>query len=336
LHAQGAEFFLDSLRDTPRSSRHDLMGNRKRLSNARLFFPLMGYFAWRLVQKTVRKLYTDKWILMFSMDGKRLAVESLKKLMPPQDRFWADPFVVSREGRSYVFFEDASLETGHGRLSVMAMSGDGQFSRPVTILERPYHLSYPFIFEWQNSLYLIPESAANRTVELYRCVQFPDRWVFQHNLMENLCAYDSTLIEHEGTWWLFATVQERDGASSWDELCLFYADHPLSNVWHPHPMNPVISDVRSARPAGRMYVENGRIYRPSQNSSYRYGYALNINEILELNRFAYRERLVETFVPDWDRSIRGMHSYSSAGHLTVVDAYHRVPRLRSVVQQAGQ
>jgi hypothetical protein len=173
-------------------------------------------------------------------------------------------------------------------------------------------------------------------VELYRCVQFPDKWEFQHNLMEDLRAYDSTLIEHEGTWWLFATVQERDGASSSDELCLFYADHPLSTTWHAHPMNPVISDVRSARPAGRMFVENGRIYRPSQNSSFRYGYALNINEILELNRITYREQLIETFAPNWDRSINGVHSYTRAGHLTVVDAYHRARKLRTVVQRRRQ
>lgn len=336
LRANGPEHFLNNLRDTPRLTRLDLFGNRNRLSSARLFFPIVDYFAWRLVQKAVRKLYTERWILMFSTDGERLVVENLRKLMPPGDRFWADPFAVFREGQCCVFFEDASLETGHGRLSVMTLSGNGQFSPPVTILERPYHLSYPFIFEWQNSLYLIPESADNRTVELYRCIRFPDKWEFQHNLMEDLRAYDSTLIEHEGTWWLFATVQERDGASSWDELCLFYADHPLSTTWHAHPMNPVISDVRSARPAGRMFVENGRIYRPSQNSSFRYGYALNLNEILELNRITYRERLIETFVPDWDRSINGMHSYTRAGHLTVVDAYHRARKLRTVVQRARQ
>jgi hypothetical protein len=330
LRVIGHERFLDNLRNTPRLTRLDVYGNRNQLSIVRLFIPILDYLVWRLVQKSVRKLYTERWILMFSTDREQLVVESLRKLMPPADRFWADPFAIFREGRCCVFFEDASLETGHGRLSVMTMSGDGQFSPPVTVLERPYHLSYPFIFEWKNSLYLIPESADNRTVELYRCTQFPDKWEFQHNLMEDVRVYDSTLFEHEGTWWLFATVQERDGASSWDELCLFYADHPLSTAWHAHPMNPVISDVRLARPAGRMFTENGRIYRPSQNSSFRYGYALNINEVLELNRITYRERLIETFVPDWDRSITCMHTYTRAGHLTVVDAFHRARKLRTV------
>ena len=129
---------------------------------------------------------------------------------------------------------------------------------------------------------MIPESAENRTIELYRFRVFPDDLEFVHILMENVEAYDATLEEYNGLWWMFANVKPHAGASSWDELCLFYSDSPISSTWHPHPLNPVVSDVRCARPAGNLFVQDIYLYRPSQNSSHRYGYGLNINRILDL------------------------------------------------------
>ena len=172
-------------------------------------------------------------------------------------------------------------------------------------------------------MYLIAETAENRTIEVYKCKNFPDDWEFECKLMENVFAYDATLFEHNDMWWLFANIREHECASTWDELCLFSSDDPLSDDWQPHPMNPIVSDVRSARPAGKLFHKDGRIYRPSQNSSFRYGYALNFSEILELTKTTYKERVVECLEPDWDPSILGLHTFSASGELTVVDAIHR-------------
>jgi len=170
---------------------------------------------------------------------------------------------------------------------------------------------------------MIPETAQNRTVEVYKCKNFPNEWELECKLMKNVFAYDATLFEHNDTWWLFANISEHDSASTWDELCLFSSDNPLSDDWQPHPMNPIVSDIRSARPAGKIFRKNGRIYRPSQNSSCRYGYALNFSEILELTKTTYKERVVECLEPDWDPSIIGLHTFSASGELTVIDAIHR-------------
>lgn len=207
----------------------------------------------------------------------------------------------------------------------MSDDGTGRFGPPTPVIQRPYHLSYPFVFDWQGEHYLIPESADNRTIELYRCKRFPDEWEFVHNLMENIQAYDSTLLEHGGRWWLFANTREHAAASSWDELSIFHADHPLSRNWSPHPDNPVTSDVRCARPAGPVFECRGRLIRPSQDSSRRYGYALKFNEIVELNQNSYRETTVERLEPGWNRSIRAVHSFSRAGGLSFIDAICRSP-----------
>ena len=45
---------------------------------------------------------------------------------------------------------------------------------------------------------------------------------------------------------------------------LFYSDDPTSTEWNPHPKNPIISDVRNARPGGHIFEYKNKILRPAQ------------------------------------------------------------------------
>lgn len=141
--------------------------------------------------------------------------------------------------------------------------------------------------------------------------------------MENIEAVDSTLVRHEGKWWLFANVTEYEGASSWDELFLYSSDDLFSTDWTPHPANPIVSDCKSARPAGRLFQQNGTLYRPSQNCSHRYGYGFNLAEVKQLNETSYKEDVVTRVEPNWDKSIVGTHTFSRVNSLHVVDALYR-------------
>ncbi len=291
-------------------------GERTRLIGARV--------RERVRQKYANKLYFDQWFLLYHL-GERGhdSMWRYRRLLPPKDRFWADPHVVYREGRYYLFIEEFLFAEQRGHISVMEMDEQGRHGEPVPILERPYHLSYPFVFEYQGHYYMVPESAENRTVDLYRCVEFPHRWEQCGTLLDGVHAVDATLHPHGGRWWMFVNMVENRGASSCDELFLFHADTPLGNDWTPHPLNPVISDARRARPAGRIFTENGRIYRPSQNCSVRYGYGFNINRILHLDEREYREELVSTATPEWEPGLLATHTYSRAHRLTVIDAQRR-------------
>lgn len=202
----------------------------------------------------------------------------------------------------------------------MIMEGDGTHEEPVTVLERPYHLSYPFVFESKGEYYMVPETMENRTIEAYRCVEFPYKWEFYKTLMYDVDAVDATILYFDQRWWLFTNIREHPGISTADELFLFHSDDPLGNNWTPHPMNPVVSDVRSARPAGRIFEHEGRIYRPSQNSSGGYGRALCLNRIERLTESEYLERQVSWAEPNWDKDIVGLHTFNNEARLTMIDA----------------
>jgi hypothetical protein len=189
------------------------------------------------------------------------------------------------------------------------------------VLERPYHLSYPFIFDFQGELYMLPETASQRTLEIYRCTHFPDEWTLVKTLMTDIYAVDATLLEHQDNWWLFANVKG-PGGSSLDALHLFYAKNPLTEKWMPHPRNPIVRDIRSARPAGRIFMQDGKLIRPSQDSSRRYGYAITFNRILKLSEHEYEEAAENIFAPRGGDML-ATHTFNQAGDMTVLDAVIR-------------
>ena len=324
LHEEGEEIFFARVKE---ENAHPEFYDRRLYkvpTNSEL-----GVLLWKkLLQKCRRKwndaLYFMQWFLLYDIrEGISTSFWRFKHITPPKDRFWADPFIVARDNKYYVFIEEFPYATQKGHISLIVMNKDGSFEPPVRVLEAPYHLSYPFVFEFESNLYLIPESSANRTVELYKCTAFPLKWEFQRNLMNNCEVVDTTLFQWQGRWWMFLNQIQTEGASSWDELFLHYSDSPFSDNWTPHQRNPVVSDARSARPAGRLFVRDGRLYRPSQNCSGRYGYGFNICEITKLTETEYEEKIVSRVEPKWDKNVVSTHTINYEDGLTIIDGQLR-------------
>jgi hypothetical protein len=275
-----------------------------------------------VARRVEKYFFLDQWIILAgkSLSHDLLNWSALRPIVPDMKRYWADPFIIQKENRYYVFIEEKILSTNRGRIVCLTLDETGSLLSEQIVLERPYHLSYPFIFEHRGEMYMMPESAENRTVEIYRCVKFPDQWQYVKNLMTDIYAVDATLLEHENKWWLFANVKEENG-SSLDSLHLFFADDPLADRWMPHPKNPIVRGIDSARPAGRIFFRDGKLIRPSQDSSRRYGFALKFNSIETLNETDYAEKNVSAFFPK--DNFLATHTFNQAGDLTVVDAVIR-------------
>jgi len=275
-----------------------------------LFLKLAGRAAARAFEKLSS---VEQWIVGYRFDG-----EEFKYLIPPADRFWADPFQLKVDGRYYIFFEDYVNSAGRAHISVVEVDRNGIVSGPTDVLKLDCHLSYPFVFEWQGDYYMIPETGERNVVELYRATSFPLKWEPVKVLLEARAPLDTTLIEVDGTWWMFVNIEEEGVAVNWDELHLYFADSPLG-PWKPHARNPVLSDVRLARPAGRLFWLNGALFRPSQDSSLRYGYATVVNKVDEISPSAYRETPVLKVNPDWDNDLLGVHTVNLLDEMTVFD-----------------
>lgn len=287
------------------------------------------WFFSQVLKRLKKTLFRSQWLLM---TGKKSPTSfmptNLKKIYPPRDRLWADPFCIQWQGTTFVFFEELPFKTGRGRISCAPIHSDGSLGEVKPVLECDYHLSYPFLLKQRNDLFMIPESAENSTVGVFHCRRFPDQWEHIGNLFSNVKAWDSTLFHHDGLWWLFSNMTPMDGISDWDQLYLFHSSTFPTDQWTPHPANPILDDVCFSRPAGKLFHQNGTLIRPSQSSAGGYGYGLNFNKIEKLTPNSYKEVVIEQHSgPEVCRSLKGIHTYNTSGDIVILDGL--VTRLKS-------
>ena len=302
---------------------HSANGSPKHPTNATmagLFLKLSSRAASRALEKFSS---FEQWVLAY-----RIYKDDFKYLIPPVDRFWADPFSIKVGEQHYIFFEEYLNSAGRAHISVIEVDQSGIVSGPAEVLKLDCHLSYPFVFEWRGDYYMVPETGDKNQVGLYRSATFPFDWQLEQVLLEAKCPLDATLVEVDGTWWMFVNIQEEGVLVNWDELHLYYADNPRG-PWKPHARNPVISDVRRARPAGRLFWSNDVLHRPGQDSSLRYGYATTISRIDNLTPTEYRETEVAKILPNWDKDVLGVHTLNKSDEITVIDCFMKRRRFRA-------
>lgn len=267
------------------------------------------------------KLFYRRWYVGLrkrrKFEGKRFDSIGFMPIRPPRNRFYADPFFLVQGETTYLFFEDGDCRTETGVIACCQLTHEGTPTRPKVVLERDYHLSYPFVFEHEGAVYMLPETVSNRTIELYKASDFPDRWQLHHVIFEGVEAVDSTIFEHGGKFWLF-TGMAGTGTTPNDELFLFYADSPLG-TWTAHPRNPIVSDVRRARPAGNLFLENGQIIRPGQDCSREYGYAITLSKVETVTETEYKEVELGRIEAGWLRKGLTVHTFNRTREFEALD-----------------
>ena len=270
-------------------------------------------------------LYKDRWFFAIRRrtitTGSYCDTTGYEVLRPPRDRFYADPFLLKWKRQSYLFFEDYRYDKAKGLISCMTLDNCGHPVATTMALERPYHLSFPFVFTWDGEIWMVPETSTNRTIELYRARQFPQDWVREATLMCSLHASDSVMLHYANTWWLFTSIEDEE-TYCYKNLSLFFAQSPLG-PWIAHPLNPVVGDAARARPAGTIFEDNGVLIRPGQDCSHSYGQAIQFNRIETLDETHYQERPVWKTTPDWSPHCFGTHTYNRNDDFEVLDGYTR-------------
>ena len=232
--------------------------------------------------------------------------------------YLADPFVITRNGKYYCFVEDFDHLQQRGAIDVYELAATGGI-RVGTALREDFHLSFPYLFEYQNQLYMCPESSENKDIRVYKCVDFPLQWKLEKVIISKISAADTMIFQKNGKWWMFTNVDLADVGDYRSELCIFSADSPLEECWKPHPLNPVIVDASRARNAGCFFADD-TYFRFSQGQGFDfYGKRVLINQIIELSDTKYVEFCAAVVAPSFFPGIVGTHHLHSNGQLTVFD-----------------
>lgn len=232
-------------------------------------------------------------------------------------RFYADPFGICHQGRTWVFVEEYPFATRKGILSVFEMGPDGPLSAPKPTLECATHLSYPFVFEDDGQYWMVPESSAAKRVELYRSISFPFRWELAQVLIDNVDVSDATIVKHNERYWLFGTIGG-PWLSSWDTLKIWSAER-LSGPWVACGAGPALVDSRYARPAGAFFHRGSELWRPVQDCSTGYGAGLVLARVDHLSVDGFSQTPMARFGPVAQWPGRGFHTLNTCGPLEFVD-----------------
>ena len=261
-----------------------------------------------------------RWALLVArgpLQGQSL--RRMQRLTAPKGTYWADPFLVKRDGETRVLFEDFDLAASRGKISSARLTDKG-FEDIRTAFAPDYHLSYPFPFEHNGELYCMPESYQSGAIEIWKCDEFPGAWHKERELLSGISAVDSTLVQHDGRWWMFTNIDRVGLGDHCDELHIYSTDDPITGEWAPHPANPVVSDAVCSRMGGAIVrLADGRLVRPAQRTGTFYGSGLYFREIEELTPTTYRERCVEEIGPRWIPNAVGLHHCHYSEQVSILD-----------------
>jgi hypothetical protein len=287
--------------------------------------------ATRVVRRKLRaSVFQHQWFLgLRRRTGDRLPQDDpapWRLTFPPRDRSYADPFVVCHAGETFMFLEVLSHAPLRGALAVGRLADDGALTDVAPVLPVAHHTSYPYVFEDGGSLFLIPESSAQRRVDLFTATRFPDGWEHAATLLDDVNAVDASVYRHHGHYWMWVTMAV-PGARLNEETFLYFSDR-LDGGWTPHPRNPVVSDARRARPAGRPFVHDGLLIRPAQNCSGRYGRQVVFNVVEQMDPDRYSERPDGSLGPEWAGCPNlAAHTYTFDGEWEATDGLRTFMRL---------
>lgn len=125
------------------------------------------------------------------------------------ESYWfADPILYEYQGRLWLFVEAYHRQNRRGEIGVFEIV-DGRAQGYRTILTMDCHMSYPYIFEKGDKIYMIPESGNGKSINLYEAVEFPYVWEKRAVLCKDGIFRDSTVYACDGEYYLF-TYQRTD------------------------------------------------------------------------------------------------------------------------------
>lgn len=259
--------------------------------------------------------------------------------MPYSNTYWyADPILVSHNGESFLFLESYDMRTQLGSIAYAKFDASGKLSEPKIVIREDYHMSFPMVFSWNGCLYMIPETCANRSLNLYRCEGDIEKWSLIKSFPVEEELVDTVVTAcYEDYVELLTSAQHKT--------------HKRKNKWQKFRIVREGADFRleadtvfnareeygfADRTAGSLIVEQDKKILPTQESTETdYGVNLYLNDYSagDLIHLPMLKKVTvdNILLPDVPQKQQiGVHSYGLSEKLEVVDMrYFRFsPRVR--------
>ena len=254
------------------------------------------------------------WKIFFleNQNNLKFKLNSKNLIKSHYNEYFADPFIFKFKKQIYIFFESFEKKKNRGNISFININHKHKINK---LLKNNYHFSYPFVFEFKNKIYLSPETAKIKELQIWQCLNFPNKWKIYKKAFQNESIADPTFFKDKNDkLWLFLNKSLDKYNDHNSELYIYEVRNNFTK-FVPHKLNPVIIDCTIARNGGNLFYNKSKLFKPCQiNIHGEYGYGLRLLEIktLSLNKFIYKKKEMYknihhlTYSKDfiaWDKSI---------------------------------
>lgn len=224
----------------------------------------------------------------------------------------ADPFLFEYKGKLHLFYESKGLFTP-GVLMMTSTSDWVNWSKPIVVLKEPFHLSYPWVFEENGKVYMIPETGQDGSIRLYEAT---DETLSSFRLVKKLLEQpkdkeirmgysDSSIHKKDDKYYLMTMLQYSEPVN----VLELYISDKLEGPYFAHPSSPIIKSNKVGRDAGCWIEHQGKLLRVSQDCINRYGDNVHVSEITKLSPTVYEETILKEKILPTD-----IPFYKEGGH----------------------
>lgn len=250
--------------------------------------------------------------------GKGIPFEVIKNT---EEYWFADPLMFSDGGKTWLFVEAFNNKAHKGEIGVFDIV-DGKAQNFQILIQTPTHMSYPFVFKYQDEYYMIPETGAAGHIALYKAKNFPYDWEIDTILLEGSVYRDTTVVQNEdGLLTLLSYKQE--GTNRFNQKNTFTVFSLNMERKELSKVSEFVDKKKVNRPAGPCFKIDGKSYRVSQKCNRAYGEAMYVYQISQDGLFANDTKVNLFDGSNIQLTIGGKvvltHTYSQAGGYEVVD-----------------
>ena len=271
-----------------------------------------------------KKYQTDLWIVGIVKQPIYKFLKTPKKeeivwINPDHSyQFIADPFGIWKNKKLYIFVEFLDYRTKKGRIDCMIFDKNLKKISTQNVIKENSHLSYPYIIEDDNRIFMIPESSKSGKTYIYEAIDFPSQWKKIKEIIPNTPLVDASIIKYKSIWWMFYSLPGKNNRAL-KEMHIAYSDSLLGE-WKKHANNPVSNDIKLSRPGGKPFLFDKLIHLPVQDSEKTYGAQINILKIICLSKDTFKAKKIKTLKANFHKSFNnGLHTLSECGPVTLID-----------------
>lgn len=240
-------------------------------------------------------LFANNELTLDAFDEQHMIYQlPIKGLWKPKPvLFQADSFLFVKGEELFLFYELQHWDNP-GYIVMTKTSDLKTWTKPVIVLQEPFHLSFPYVFEDNGSIYMVPESQESDSIRLYQANDSLTSFTFVRTLLKkereeglHYNLNDSHIYKQEGKYYLFTSYQE-----DWMYYQELYVTEDLLNgSFVRHPQSPICTSNEYGRNGGSLIQYGNKLLRVTQDCHQNYGDNISLMEVTQLDEQHYQEQL---------------------------------------------